>query len=513
MVNVSALAGFPWAEIGSTIVTLSALVSGIYYIYRLVSRFQEEQQKRLEEIKSQQERTLQQILAIEQDHRETKKLAFYEAELLVQRRRLAEHNLSVSTSVELVYHHSITVPDPRSESPQDRERTALSEPYAVANVRLANIGDGPLDLLACMVAGREVSNGQVPGLGTQGRNVYWKDLVPYYWDNGARENAVASNAPNGSETARPARLFQGLSTTKNVPYAVEQLIRLDPNERDTLNRVDALIGVDQLISQGHVNLIYKVFTVVLGYPLAEIRNEVGVPIEGPTDENKLSQLYALDLARPKFHRWQRVQRALYTINRFPFRLALEGMEQLEKDKPEQERQQYYSQDPLGRLAEPTPWRCFLLYHWDFDELPNAAPGGAPDPCGDARRQSTVQTIEQVKSSIREHFNVYDPNENTEANLALARDYCRQELGLLVEAWTNLNRTIDYCATLPNTFADLIKESPYKERWEALRIEGYLLTNAGPEPADPLAIERYYIRTKYALVTLKAPSLSHEHEPR
>ncbi len=50
------------------------------------------------------------------------------------------------------------------------------DPFFVARLALNNIGDGPLDLLACLVAARELSSGHVHGLAVEARDVDWADL-------------------------------------------------------------------------------------------------------------------------------------------------------------------------------------------------------------------------------------------------------------------------------------------------------------------------------------------------
>jgi hypothetical protein len=444
------------------------------------------------------------------DSRELKRLAFEQDTLLVERRRLNEHNLTVETSAELVYHHE------GSLQAGTYIPGKAAEPYVAAKFELSNTGDGPMDLLACMVAGRELSNECVRGIGLWGRDVEWGDLQTYYWNDYTPAPTRSADPSTGGDKAgdeASVPLFTGISTTKDVPYSREQLIRLDPEEHEVLNRIDALglprpDGLTALYEKGHINLVYRVFTVVLGYPLAVIDQQIGIASRGRASAANLAKLYALDLARPDFHRWGRVQRALEIINRLAFRLALVGLERETSEK-------CYAADPLGRLADPTPWRCFLLYHWDFDETGDGAPPCAPDPFGDKRRNGGhIPTVEEVSTYIRDHYDVYDPDRATDENWAKAVTYCREQLDLLVQAWIGLNEVIDTCDQHAVGFKSLITDKSFKgskERWEALEQEGYLLTKIADRklrPQDLMALERYHIGTKYVLVTLTAPGHGH-----
>jgi hypothetical protein len=464
------------------------------------------------------------LQSLRADNKELKRLAFQQDTLLVQRRRLNEHNLSVETSAELVYHHEGSLVDGKYTPGK------AAEPYVAAKLELGNTGDGPMDLLACMVAGRELTNARVRGMGLWGRDVEWDDLQRYFWNDSIPALARSTDPSEGGvaagdEAASP--LFTGISTTKDAPYSRDQLIRLDPGQYEVLDRIDALglplpDGLKPLFQKGHINLVYKVFTVVLGYPLAVIDQQIGIGPRRRASSTDLAKLYALDLARPDFRRWGRVQRALETVNRLAFRLALVGLEreQEEAEKKQEEaekrkKKNYYAADPLGRLAYPTPWRCFLLYHWDFDETGDAAPRGALnpvlDPFGDERRKNDrVPTVEEVSQYVRDEYGVYDPDLTSDENWAKAVQYCRKQLDPLVRAWISLNQVIDYCDQREVGFKNLITDKPYKEskgRWEALEQEGYLLTrvmDSKLQPEDPMALERYHIGTKYVLVTLRAP---------
>jgi hypothetical protein len=363
-----------------------------------------------------------------------------------------------------------------------------------------------VDLLCCMAAGRELSNmgTRIHSMGAAGREVRWEDLPHFYWDEGFGSGAESD------ETSPVLRaegfLFRGISTTKNLPYSRYQLIRLDPGESEVLNRIDFVTDLHEFVQRAGINLVYKLFVVALGYPLGDIARQLGLSPLGPDTPAGARPLYLQELARPDFHRWARVQRALFLINRFTFRMALEGLE-LEAGAPGC----YSSYDPLGRLCEPVAFRCFLLHHWDFDEEGDAAPEGAPDPVGDTRRRnksagSPIETTDDVRAHLQEHLGIDDPRSNDGADYAGARAYCRDQLGVLTEAWVKLVTAIERCYQAGFTFKDLISSGEYKDRWRALQKEGYLFTylsDTAETPVEPEAIERFSMRTKYMLVNVGA----------
>lgn len=444
-------------------------------------------------------RTLKQVLNDTTQLRvETTRLGIQQNGMLVQQRRLAEHNLHLSTTVSLLYRSAT----PSNNGPSHERMTA--EAFVAGQMRLDNVGDGPLDILACLVAGRELSSAH--GARIEGRDVRWESLVSYYWNrppkgaDSPQDMPTTNDLQNDKQSNKP--LFVGLSTTRPVPYAADQLVRLDPKEGETLTRIDGVTNVGQLDERGQINLVYKVFTVALSYPLGEIARQAGVSPEQISRDEDTFSLYALDLARPNYHRWARIQRALFVINRFTFRLALDGLERREGMLGA-----YYAEDPLGYLADPNAWRCFLLHHWDFAEQPGAAPLNADDPYGERRREAEhspnpYKTSEQIKDDIRALFGIHTLENEESVPFVRARDYCVDHLPLLLEAWRELNQVITRCNQPNFGFSDLIKEPKYAARWQALKHEGYLLSHPDGHsvPSDELAYERYSIRVRYVLGT-------------
>jgi hypothetical protein len=218
-----------------------------------------------------------------------RQLGVASSNLLVQQRRLAEHNLSVEATARLVYRYADLARIEPTEIP-----TTVSEGFIVMELSLTNIGDSPVDILACMAAGRELMNANEEGvyLGVAGRDVRWQELPSYYWWD------PAEIAPQSKAESPGQQLFRGLSTTKNLPYSRYQLIRLDPGEGEILTRIDYVTDLERFYRQGHVNLIYKLFTVTLGYPLAEISRQIGAGAQGPTTPPENARRNNQDVGRP-----------------------------------------------------------------------------------------------------------------------------------------------------------------------------------------------------------------------
>lgn len=383
--------------------------------------------------------------------------------LSVERYRLAERSVSVEGRAELLF----------EGYPADAR--TIRQPYVLAHVDLRNTGQRPVDVLACLVSGRVITDAAWPGLGRDGREVGWDTLAHAYWD---------------AEGA----LLAGLSTTGNMFASRGQLLRLDPDESESLLRLDAVIDVGALLDIGRINLLYKIFVVVLGHPVV-------IDPQGRR-ANELKEQLAL-LPHQHLRRWRCIQYSLSNLNRFPFRLALDAVEDP------------HARDPLGYIATPTGWRCFLLHHWDFEQLRDKAPTGAPDPYGDERKERERAgrpwpTISDVSHRIRHEYNVYDPRQRTAESLERAKAYCAEALDPMLQAWRDLNRAIDRCRKAGFSFEQLIQEPPYQQRWQALLEEGYVLSHwwgGNLEAVDELAPERYSARIKYALATIEAPGHS------
>lgn len=105
------------------------------------------------------------------------------------------------------------------------------------DLTLENVGEGAVDILACLVAARELAR-QGDEVLVGGRDAQWDDLTPHYWDASA-------------DTLSP-----GLSTTKHTVYSQDALVRVKAHSRKTLARVDQILdrpgGAD-------VYLLYRAF--------------------------------------------------------------------------------------------------------------------------------------------------------------------------------------------------------------------------------------------------------------
>lgn len=105
------------------------------------------------------------------------------------------------------------------------------------DLTLENVGEGSVDVLACLVAARELAH-----LGydivERGRDVQWDDLTTHYWDSDA--NCISP----------------GLSTTKHIVFAQDALARIKSHSRKTLARVDQVRERD---GGGEIYLLYRAF--------------------------------------------------------------------------------------------------------------------------------------------------------------------------------------------------------------------------------------------------------------
>jgi hypothetical protein len=107
------------------------------------------------------------------------------------------------------------------------------------DLTLENVGDGTVDVLACLVAARELEQ-QGEGIISGGRDAQWDDLTTHYWD------------------ASDDTLSPGLSTTKHTVYAQDALARIKAKSRKTLARIDQ---IREYPGQPDVYLLYRAFVV------------------------------------------------------------------------------------------------------------------------------------------------------------------------------------------------------------------------------------------------------------
>lgn len=131
-------------------------------------------------------------------------------------------------------HHHI---DPATPKP-DRPPLPMPQPgkrVLRLDLTLENVGEGTVDVLACLVAARELER-QGEDVAAEGRDAQWGDLTRHYWDDGDHS------------------VLPGLSTTKHIVYAPDALARIKAQSRKTLARVDQVRDFT-----GEIYLLYRVF--------------------------------------------------------------------------------------------------------------------------------------------------------------------------------------------------------------------------------------------------------------
>jgi hypothetical protein len=106
------------------------------------------------------------------------------------------------------------------------------------DLTLENVGEGSVDILACLVVARELER-EGEGIVSAGRDVQWDDLTAHYWTGDA-------------ETC----LSPGLSTSKHIVYAQDALVRIKSKSHKTLARIDQ---VRERPGQQNLYLLYRVF--------------------------------------------------------------------------------------------------------------------------------------------------------------------------------------------------------------------------------------------------------------
>ncbi len=216
---------------------------------------------------------LRQILNVQRE------LRTYEKERL--RRQDAEANLNISARYSLTHAASPEKLEPPHRAHHQAPQTsgAPAEPperppepgrrLLRLDLTMENVGEGTVDVLACLVAARELER-----LGREtvedGRDAQWSDLTRHYW-----------NA--GDDCFSP-----GLSTTKHIVYAPDALARIKSHSRKTLARVDQVRDFSD-----QVYLLYRAFVVA-----------------------RRASSGAEDLAQ-----WTMLQRALLNVNAPAFREA------------------------------------------------------------------------------------------------------------------------------------------------------------------------------------------------
>jgi hypothetical protein len=180
-------------------------------------------------------------LALRQVINLQRELRRYEVE---RRRRIdAETNLNITSHYSLTHAaHPGQQHRPGNHGRQSGQSSGQPSPDPLPGKRvlrldlgLENVGEGSVDVLACLVAARELER-QGEEVVAEGRDAQWDDLTRHYWNAGA-------------DTFSP-----GLSTTKHIVYAPDGLARIKAHSRKTLARIDQVRDFS-----GEVYLLYRVF--------------------------------------------------------------------------------------------------------------------------------------------------------------------------------------------------------------------------------------------------------------
>jgi hypothetical protein len=185
-------------------------------------------------------------LALRQVVNLQRELRRYEPE---SRRRLeAEANLNISADYTLTHlshdtpdmsHpgvHTMRTPPSDGESPP----TSMPEPgkrILRLDLTLENVGEGSVDVLACLVAARTLERAGDDVI-AGGRDVQWSDLTTHYWEAGDH------------------CLSPGLSTHKHIVYAQDALARVKAHSRKTLARIDQ---IHERAPDEEIYLLYRTF--------------------------------------------------------------------------------------------------------------------------------------------------------------------------------------------------------------------------------------------------------------
>lgn len=179
-------------------------------------------------------------LALRQVINLQRELRRYEEER--QRRLDAETNLNITGHFSLTRAAPTGHHEPAAHGRHGGDVNAQPSPAPEPGKRvlrldltLENVGEGTVDVLACLVAARELED-QGEEVAAEGRDAQWDDLTRHYWNEG-----------EGS-------LSPGLSTSKHIVYAPDALARVKAHSRKTLARVDQVRDFT-----GEIYLLYRAF--------------------------------------------------------------------------------------------------------------------------------------------------------------------------------------------------------------------------------------------------------------
>ena len=266
-----------------------------------------------------------------------------------------------------------------------------------------------------------------------------------------------------------------------------------------------------------------------GYALGEILRQLGGNPPDPLRTAPPNRVQFQSLAQPNFYRWFYVQKALFVINRFVFRLATGDP------------------DPLGNFSTPDAWRLFLMHHWDFIDDDDVAPPMLKATSSyhyvpDDTKPTCGAVVDYVKNTWYKQQLLPDDwqtNDEERRKYQEAQRYCRDNLKHLLDRWEHLmglvreandpqlqqkraqqQASIKFLEGVPNEWYPrlIYSDVEHQARWLALMNEGYLITaplavdgtsgsafTAADIPPDPRVLEPYVMRTHYFLTDVRLPS--------
>jgi hypothetical protein len=383
-----------------------------------------------------------------------------------------------------------------------------------------------------LVSARVLTGLGVLGEGTSSRDLGWEDYQQFPWNYPV--------SPKGElkmgdiNPLEPDSLLRGFSTTRLLTISPDQFPRLAVQENLELLRIEAVRNNSPQPRSETAYLVHRIFIIARGYTLGEILRQLGGRPRDPLRSVHRELLQFQPLAQPNYFRWSQVQKALFNINRFAFRLATGEA------------------DPLGLLASPDAWRLFLLHHWDFIDADDVAPSSCPKKY---RYSKLAVTTTEIKKHVIDTWypdqvlpsDWYSTLEGRQTYLE-ASAYCKQQLQPLVERWEKLKRLIEQAQQYPEHAAenrvslrrlgsprsfDVPREwypqlihrddaegKEHRERWFALMQEGYLISRPAPRrgwrriarlikpysindiPGDPRVLEPFVMRTRFYLAKAK-----------
>jgi hypothetical protein len=355
-----------------------------------------------------------------------------------EQRRISYRNLNITHSHTLTRTEDVPLINGVSA---DRQGTACgSEPpsgltqFSIFRLRVKNIGDGPVDVWACLVAARELNIGD--HIRSWGGHIEWDDLRKCYFDDDDRES---------SKMTEDELSLAGISTTQHCVYSQDDYLILDPGEADTLTRIDRIKEV-----KWNRTLVYRTFLVGQGHGLkseqpARRRRSPRGQAPFVAQRRRLRGLRHGKLTRGRsstperdYDAWQGLQQALFNISGPSFRIL------------------FGDEDPLGLVADRDGWQCFMLYHRAFVVESRDGRGWTEIDKINAKLEGpdgVTTSKADAKTACREVLENVHKGDNVPKS-----DPYRGEDGFILwrRHWGAFKEAVARCKELPNGFYGLIQ---------------------------------------------------------